>query len=266
MKRALAKLNIPAPLPKPRNKSLTMFTDLGCGIHEQEDCMDVAADFVDLAKFATSMCATLPEDIVKAKIASYQKYGVEPFTGGVQFEKALYDNGLGICDYYFTEMKNLGLNVVEISDNYIDLRLESKCKIIEKGTKDFGLKMLAEAGDEVEDTPLELLIEDCNASLEAGAWKVLLEAAELIDKKTNELRVEYIDAIGEAVGLENIIFELPWVWLENVHWHQTFSTMALMIKKLGPHANLGNIEMSMLVYCEMIRNGAGAKLAKDRTI
>ena len=264
--RALSRLEVPAPAPKPRNAGMTMFTDLGCGLHEQEDRMQIAGDFVDLAKLATSMVSTLPKEIIRKKVELYRKYGVEAFPGGVQMEHALYAHGMDIADYVFEEMKDLGLRVVEVSDNYLDLTLESKCKLIEKGAKEHGLKILAEAGDEVEETPLEALIHDCQSCKEAGAYKVLLEAAELMDKKTGELKMHYLDAIKDAVGLEHIIFELPWVWLENVHWYQSFSSLAVMVKKLGPEVNLGNIEMSMLVYAQMIRNGAGTKLAKDRQV
>jgi phosphosulfolactate synthase (CoM biosynthesis protein A) len=173
---------------------------------------------------------------------------------------------MDIADYYYDEMKGLGLQVVEVSDNYLDLTLESKCRLIECGSQKHGLRILAEAGDELEETPLETLINDCNSCKQAGAWKVLLEAAELMDKQTGELKMHYLDAISGSVGLENIIFELPWVWLANVHWHQTFSSLSTMVGKLGPQVNLGNIEISMLVYCQMIRNGAGTKLAKDRQV
>ena len=60
--------------------------------------------------------------------------------------------------------------------------------------------------------------------------------------------------------------QLPWVWLANVHWYQSFTTLSTMVKKLGPEVNLGNIEISMLVYAQMIRNGAGTKLEKDRQV
>ena len=265
-KYALSKLNYPHPKPKPRTKGLTMFTDLGLGLEEQKDLMNTTHEIADFAKFATSMCATLPKELIKEKVSIYKKFGVEAFPGGVLFEHALYDHGIAIADYYFEEMASLGIATVEVSDNYLDLTLKSKCKLIELGKQKYGFKMFAEAGDELEDTPIELLVDDCKSSLEAGAYKVLLEAAELMDKETKTIRLGHLDVLNDKIGFENLIFELPWVWLADVHWHQTFSTLGLMIEKLGSEVNLGNVESSMLVWCEMIRNGAGTKLKKDRQI
>ena len=264
--RALEFLNIPAPAPKPRKNGMTMFTDLGAGLHEQRDAMEMNGQFADFAKLAISMVSLLPKDMLRKKIEIYREFDVDVFPGGVMLENALYHNGIGIADRFFDEMCTLGISTVEVSDNYLDLTLESKCKLIEKGTREFGLKMFTEAGDETEETPIEMLIEDCRCSLEAGAYKVLVEAAELMDKQNGELRMDSVHAIADTIGLDNLIFELPWVWLDNVHWHQTFSGVRNMISKVGPHVNLGNVEMNMLNYVEMIRSGSGRKLDKDVTI
>ena len=264
--RPLSQLDYPFPLPKPRNSGLVMFTDLGCGVHEQDDIMRTSGQFADLAKLATSLCATLPTAILKEKIENYRKHGVETFPGGVQLEHVLYKQGKEKANYYFEEMQSLGLKIIEVSDNYINLSPKTKYELIQNATKQYGFKVLAEVGEEVEQSTTERLVEDCKNCIAAGSWKILLEAAEIMDKSTGLLKDDLIETIQKEVGLENIIFELPWVWLRNVHWHQTFSTLAILIEKFGSKVNIGNLEMSMLAYCETLRNGSGTKLPKDKII
>ena len=75
------------PLPaarseKPRRSGLTMIVDAGTPLGQQEDLMDLAADYVDLAKIKTGSARVYSEPSLRKKLQDYRRHRVQPFLGG----------------------------------------------------------------------------------------------------------------------------------------------------------------------------------------
>jgi hypothetical protein len=74
-----------------------MMSDLGLGLDAQQDLLNMAADYLDLAKLATTLGATLPEDSLRKKIALYSAHDVSTFLGGYLLEYAIHNHGIEIA-------------------------------------------------------------------------------------------------------------------------------------------------------------------------
>jgi phosphosulfolactate synthase (CoM biosynthesis protein A) len=141
----------------------------------------------------------------------------------------------------------------------LSISLDEKCKLIEMATLQYGLKVLAESGAETEKTDPTLLLEDIEACLQAGAWKVLVEANELVSGD-GSLNMEIIDSIISRVDLASLMFEIPWVWLENVHWYQSFKALYTLTEQFEAPVNIGNVDHTILVWLELLRNGSSRRV------
>ena len=258
-KRAFSRLGIPDTPAKPRNEGLTMMSDLGLGLHAQRDLLNTADRYIDLAKLATTVGATLPEAILREKIDLYSSHQVDTLLGGYLLEYAIYHHGMEIAPYYFEENQRLDLPVVEVSDNNLSISLSEKCKLVEMATSRYQLRVLAESGAETEKTDPKLLAEDIEACLQAGAWKALVEANELVSSD-GSMDMKAIDIILSRVNLADIMFEIPWVWLNNVHWYQSFKSLYTLTEQFDAVVNVGNVDHSMLVWLEMLRNGSSRRV------
>jgi phosphosulfolactate synthase len=91
-------------------------------------------------------------------------------------------------------------------------------------------------------------VEQIEAELEAGAWKVIAEARETgtagIFRADGEVRMGLIDEIAHAVDPSRLVFEAPQkdqqVWF---------------IERFGPDVNLGNIAPEDVLSLETLRLG-----------
>ena len=259
-KRAFSRLEIPEPTPKPRDTGITMLCDLHLGLHAQRDVLETFGEFVDLAKIATGIAGTIAEDVLRKKIEIYREDEVDAFLGGMFLEWAVYYKGMDSAKYYFEEHNRLGLNLVEISDNNLEIRLEEKAELIRMAVEDYGLRVLGEVGTKGEVSSVEDMVTDIKGCLTAGAWKVFVEAAEMTNKENGSILTDVIEGIQSAVGVQDIIFELPGPWLKNFHHYQVFEMQSFLIDTFGPQVNVANVEPDMVVWLEMLRNGLGRQL------
>jgi phosphosulfolactate synthase len=91
-------------------------------------------------------------------------------------------------------------------------------------------------------------VEQIQAELAAGAWKVIAEAREAgnagIFRPDGEVRMGLIDEIAHAVDHRSLIFEAPrkdqQVWF---------------LRRFGPDCNLGNIAPGDVLALETLRLG-----------
>ena len=83
---------------KPRQTGLTMTTDWGMGIGAQEDFLAASGDYTDFGKICAGLSRLLSNDLLKEKIAAYQKRQVHAFPGGAYLEYAEVE---GRADLYF---------------------------------------------------------------------------------------------------------------------------------------------------------------------
>jgi phosphosulfolactate synthase len=254
--KAFAQIQIPERPAKPRQAGLTMLADWGLGVAVQASCLEGGAEYVDLAKIAVGISRLLPTDLLRKKIELYQRYQIIAFPGGQFLEYAVH---YGQTESYLSAAREAGYRWIEVSDNIIELTPEEKTDLIQISREKFGLEVLGEVGSKVEDTPPAELIADIQRCLDAGAWKVFVEAAELFGTDLNEALIEEISA---ALPLDKLIFEVPGPWIPGVRRCDQHAIRAWLIRHLGPQVNLGNVPPEDILEIETMRRGIGVTALK----
>jgi phosphosulfolactate synthase len=236
-------LDLPSRTSKPRSSGITHLLDRGLSVTEVDSLVEVSGDHIDIVKLGWG--TALVTGGLEAKIARYRDHGVPVVLGGTLTELAMHQDRLEPLLQWTSQ---LGLEHVEVSDGTITLPHEEKLELIERLSRDF--TVLSEVGSK-DDTRIMApyrWVEQIQAELEAGAWKVIAEARESgtsgIYRHDGEVRMGLIDEIVHAVDPESLIFEAPrkdqQVWF---------------IRRLGANVNLGNVAPDDVVSLETMRLG-----------
>ena len=236
---------------KPRDRGITQVRDIkGRGMAEMEDICQTAGEFIDVYKMACATQRLLPKEIVKKKIDLCHRNGIEVSTGGY-LERVLLA-GPDIVKRFLKDSKEMGFDIVEISTGLVYMPLEDKMNLIQY-TRDLGLKPHPEISasygihEEAEvQVSTDLLIQEIEQALKAGAWKVLVEE-EGLTENVKEKRFDVLGKIASAFDTRKLIFEAcePEVF----NWY---------LSKLGPEVNL-HVDAEWVLYIEAIRRGAWGK-------
>ncbi len=234
---------LPERPPKPRHSGLTHVLDKGLAPRQVEDLLKMAAASIDLVKLGWGTGVVTPG--LRRKLAVYRAAQIPVYFGGTLFE-AMYLRGQ--LDTYRRLMDDLQIEHVEVSDGILPLSAEQKLSCIRTFAQDF--TVLSEVGskDQQKVTPPYQWVEQIEAELEAGSWKVICESRETgtagIFRPNGEIRSGLIDEIVDRINAERLLFEAPrkpqQVWL---------------IRHLGPNVNLGNIAPEEVIPLETLRLG-----------
>lgn len=249
---------IPSFPSKPRETGLTMVLEYGLGLPYQQGLVEVAGHFIDMVKFATGVSRVLPRGVLKRKIDLYLENGIHCFPGGQFFEIACLQNR---AETYLKEVKSVGFSHVEISENCIDLSPREKSDFIRRAV-DLGLVVLGETGKKLDVSGVSDMVEDIRNCMAAGAWKVFVEAAELI--RNQELNLELVAALTQEVDLGSMIFEIPGAWIEGMTFSSQYRFWKLLVHHLGPHVNLANIQVEEILRLSLMRLGLGADTSLEK--
>ncbi len=231
-----------------RAGGLTHVIDKGLGPRAWEDVLETSGDYVDIVKLGWGTAYVTPN--LRRKLEVLRD---KPVVIGGTFFEVVYLRGE--LDGYKRWLSDLGLSHVEISDGTVDIPRERKLELIEDFARDF--TVLSEVGskDPLVELPLDEWVSSLRDELEAGAWKVITEAREGgtagIFSAEGEVRVD-LDAIADAVGLRDIVFEAP-----------TKSSQAWFVKRFGPGVNLGNIPPDEVIPLETLRRGLRGDTLKE---
>jgi phosphosulfolactate synthase len=217
--------------------------DRGLSIAEVEGLLEVAGECVDVVKLGWG--TALVSANLKPKLERYAAHGIPVVLGGTLTELAIRQGRMeGLVDW----LRELGLRHVEISDGTIALEPDDKRELIERLSGEF--VVLGEVGNKDADFIMApyVWVEQIQRDLQAGAWKVIMEARESgnagIYRADGEPRTGLIDEIAHAIDPERLIFEAPLrpqqVWL---------------LKRFGAECNLGNIAPDDVLSLETLRLG-----------
>ena len=234
---------------KPRNSGLTMVLDKGLGLETAESLMKISGEYVDYLKFGWGTSIVHEQDIISKKVAMYQSYDIQPYTGGTLFELAYMNNKL---NEFFEEAHNLGFKTIEISDGSINIEHNNKLECIELAC-DNGFEVLSEVGKKnpIKDKELSIdeRVELMKSEKEAGSSKIIVEAREggknigIYDESGNAKEDE-IDYIINNFDNNQILWEAP-----------NKDQQVFFILKCGPNVNLGNISTEDITSLETLRRG-----------
>jgi len=247
---AFKEIVIPEWPPKPRERGITMVADWGFGLGKQRDLIETSGYFVDLAKIVVAISRVLPRDILAEKIRHYQKNGIQPFPGGQFLEIAILQRRV---KEYCRGALDVGYEAIEVSDNAITLTPGEKRAVIQEAVGS-GLRVIGEVGKKVSTTDMGELIADIRNTLQAGSWKVFVEAKEIFGE---ELRVDLIRQLADSVDISKLIFEIPLVSVQEVHHYQGYKMWMWLLETFGPEVNIANVEYDDPMKLATLRLGIG---------
>jgi len=106
---------------KPRRTGLTMVADFGLPYMQVDDLVTMAGRYIDLAKIAVGTSRLYDLAYLRRKLALYRKHKIRPFIGG-QFQEYVFATyGEKKLRPFLLEAKRVGFDVVEVSDNCVEL-------------------------------------------------------------------------------------------------------------------------------------------------
>ena len=236
--------DLPPRSGKPRATGLTHVLDRGLSLAQVDGLVEVAGDSVDIVKLGWG--TALATGNLLPKLERFRAHGIPVVLGGTLTELAIRD---GRVDALVGWLGTLGLEHVEVSDGTITLDPDDKRALIRRLAGD-GFTVLSEVGskDDRKIMAPYRWVEQIEAELEAGAWKVIAEARESgtagIFRADGEVRMGLIDEIAHAIDPDRMVFEAPrkdqQVWF---------------IERFGPEVNLGNIAPDDVLSLETLRLG-----------
>jgi phosphosulfolactate synthase len=244
-------LDLPARSAKPREEGITHVIDHGLSVAEVDGLVEVAGEYVDIVKLGWG--TALATGNLREKLGRYREHGLPVVLGGTLTELAIAQ---GRVEGLVAFMHEHDLGHVEISDGTISLEHGEKLDLIRRLAADF--TVLSEVGskDDTVITPPYRWVEQIEAELEAGAWRVILEGRESgtagIFRADGEVRMGLIDEIAHAVDVHRLLFDAPrkdqQVWF---------------LRRFGPEVNLGNIAPDDVLSLETLRLGLRADTAHE---
>jgi phosphosulfolactate synthase len=236
--------DLPPRSGKPRAAGLTHVLDRGLSLAQVDGLVEVAGDSVDIVKLGWG--TALATGNLEPKLARFRDHGIPVVLGGTLTELAIRE---GRVDALVDWLRELGLQHVEVSDGTITLPADEKHALIRRLAGE-GFTVLSEVGskDDRKIMAPYRWVEQIEAELEAGAWKVIAEARETgnagIFRADGEVRMGLIDEIAHAIDPSRMVFEAPrkdqQVWF---------------IERFGPEVNLGNIAPDDVLSLETLRLG-----------
>ncbi|MAG34965.1 MAG: hypothetical protein CL878_01745 [Dehalococcoidia bacterium] len=257
MPKGFESLPIEARVPKPRERSLVVTIDWGLGLAEQADLLRTAGEYVDLAKIAVGVSRLLDVDLLRDKIALYRQHEVVAFPGGQFLEYALAQDAE---DVFLEEARESGYEAIEVSDNLIEISLSDKTALIARAVQEFGLRVLGEAGKKEGMSHAVSLVDDARACLASGAWKVMLEAADVFPTgQEPQAAVERL--LAQGLQPAEAIFELPGHWIPGTIYADPPHIYRQLLAAVGPEVNVANILPDRVIEYETVRCGIGVNAA-----
>ncbi len=251
---AFPMVQIPAErtLTKPRRSGQTMMIDWGLPLRRLADLLEMCGDFVDLAKIAVGSVRVYGERQLTEKLAIYREHGVRCFIGGGIIERLYALQGRDALPPFFDEAKRVGIDVVEISDNYVTLDRDERFRQI-KLAMDAGLSVFGEIGSKHGHTDVDFLLAQASDCFAAGAEMVIVEGYELVED--GQPKAQFIGALKARLDLSKTLFELPGPWISGINASEVQDLKKFLIGEFGPDVSIGNVMPDEVFETEMARQG-----------
>jgi len=248
VKKAFEIIEILSRSEKPRAKGLTMVLDKGLGLYQAKDLME-AASYIDIIKLGWGTPRLFSEKLIRKKIDLYKKNNIAVGNGGTFFEIAFQQ---GKTEAFYKYARDIGFNLIEISNGVISLNAEQKAEAIKCARKK-GFTVISEVGkkEPLEDSRLSLQdrVAEALSDLRAGASHVIIEAREAgkslgIYDDRGGVKEDLAQSLVREIGCDRIMFEAP-----------EKSQQAYLVLHFGPDVNLGNIRPDDVIPLETLRRG-----------
>jgi phosphosulfolactate synthase (CoM biosynthesis protein A) len=231
-----------APRPgKPRETGLTIVADRGIAMNRVADLVESAGDYIDLMKIAIGAFRLQPEEFIRRKVAALHAADIRVFFAGDVTEAAFQQ---GVSAQFYSTVKKLGADAVEVSSAQVAMSLRDKCELIRMATG-AGLKVVAEAGQKgIEDwtSSQSYVFAQVDAYKKAGAWKVLVQG-EGTSEGVTEFKGDFVLNLVARFDARDFIFQA-----------KDGTTQAWYVNALGNQANL-DVDDHQVIDLELMRRG-----------
>ncbi|HAA91424.1 MAG: phosphosulfolactate synthase [Rhodospirillaceae bacterium] len=245
------RLKTPRRQGKPRKTGVTAMIDVGpsdfgwTGPRGLKDLLDYGADAIDYAKIYAINALDYPPPLIEKIIGIYRDYDVVPFAGGILFETAYHQNAV---DELITHLDRIGLGMLEVSENYLELEHDDRLKQIDILQK-AGLKVVYEFGRKMPTEPLSIdylgsLVEEM---IGIGVDHVIVEQSE-IDMLAEE-NPQALQALPQQKWFEHCVLEPDPYAFPAQHIQ--------MIEDFGSDVSLCNVTPEQVLKLEGFRRGIG---------
>lgn len=233
---------------KPRATGLTMVIDKGLGPGQVSDLLLMASNYIDFIKLGFGTSLLYPPEVLKRKLQAIVGADIAVYPGGTSLEVAVYQQK--VSDYLHW-CRAVGFTFIEVSDGTIDLTPSRRAELISRA-KEMGFGVLSEVGKKDPRQPLEpgRIVEQVDADLQAGAFKVIIEARDsgrnigIYDEQGRLREALLAEIVGQLHSINDVIWEAP----------QSAQQQNLLMR-IGPNANFGNVQPEDVVSLEAMRVG-----------
>jgi phosphosulfolactate synthase len=235
----LAPAFFPAEAPmftRPRKVGVTHVLDrLQPGSFEE---LRPLAPYIDIVKIGWGLPLLLPRERLKARIRFYHDIGVEVSSGGTLLEYSVVRDRTAA---FLDEARELGFDMVEISDGIIDLA-RAQIERLAREVSRRGLDVLIEVGKKNPQNQLSLreTLDRIEHARSLKPRKVIIESRESgkgvgIYDGEGAIKWDWVRTILADHPMEELIFEAP----------QEAQQIALLME-LGQETNLGNVAVTSI--------------------
>lgn len=231
-----------------------MVTDYQIGMSALEDLLSVSGDYIDIFKFAVGTSRLYERSLLERKISALRDANIRPFLGGQFQEYVLHTLGLGAMEAHLKEASSLGFEMVEISNNVVDVSDETRQTLLAM-VGSFGMSPVGEVGDKVLHTDARKIVDAVNEVLNEGADLAMVEGQELM--LDGEPNIQLINLLRESVDHSKVMFELSTPRVGSTS-PEIYKGKRFLIKMFGPDVNLGNVACGDVMETETTRLGLGS--------
>lgn len=224
------------PVKRPRTVGITHVLDRLHHLHPEE--LRPLAPYVDVVKIGWGLPLLLPREELRQRIAFYHSLGLEVSTGGALLEYAITRDQAGAM---MTEAKELGFDLIEISDGILEISQRQIERLAEEARRR-RLDYFIVVGKVNPQNQLSLreTVERVKGALPLKPRKVILESRESgrgvgIYDIEGMIKWDWVRTILSDVSPEDLIFEAP-----------QETQQVLLLRDLGVETNLGNVALSSI--------------------
>jgi len=162
-----------------------------------KEVLETWSEYFDGLKFACGTHKLLPKSVVREIINMAHDYDIYVSTGG--FVERVTVDGSKAVDAYFDECKDLGFDVIEISNGFVtSMTLEDKVAMVKK-VRSIGLRPKPEitlmkgagagthiVGYKTEMKPISEAIREAKMHISAGAKEIMMESEGITEDLTTK--------------------------------------------------------------------------------
>jgi phosphosulfolactate synthase len=229
---------------KPRKEGLTYIVDRFQAI--DRDNFKILAPFVDMVKIHGALPLLTPDSLLKDKIKMYHDFEIMVSTSNTLTEFAILNHSV---ERLAKQAYSIGVDVIEIGENNLDLSLENKIEIVEV-IRSVSIDVQWKIGrkDPRHQLDADETVAKIQDALKLGSQKVILEANDgfnvgIYDER-GLIKWNLVGAITAKFPPNNFIFESP-----------QESQQSALIAEFGQRVNLAEVHPDSLASVESQRRG-----------